>query len=182
MFKTGNFIVNKMLAHLLLGLLLMLFFSMQARAVDYKLPDLNDQMQSLDQYKGKWVVVNYWATWCGTCVKELPDLISLHNDNKAGDIVVVGVNFEMIKTDRLKNFVVQHSIPYAILRTEPVQMTPLGPVPALPATYIVDPNGKVVAGQVGIVTQENLENYIQDKKATEDYAEDTVVNNKDING
>ena len=161
---------------------LVLLVSTGSRAVDYQLPDLNDQMQSLDQYKGKWVIVNYWATWCGTCVKELPDLISLHEDHKDGDIVVVGVNFESISSDRLKTFVAKHSIPYTVLHTEPVPMTPLGPVPALPTTYIIDPSGKAVAGEVGIVTQKNLENYIEDKRAVDDYAGTTVQHDRDIKG
>ena len=144
--------------------------SLQARAVDYQLPDLDGQMQSLDQYKGKWLIVNYWATWCGTCIKELPDLISLHEGHKDGDIVVIGVNFETISPGRLKTFVAEHSIPYPILRTEPVPVTPLGPVPALPSTYIVDPEGKTVAGEVGIVTRKNLEDYIQSKKMAEEGA------------
>jgi len=162
--------MNKITAHFFIGFFIMLFFSLQVKAVDYELPDLNGQIQSLDQYKGKWVIVNYWATWCGTCIKELPDLISLHENNEAGDVVVVGVNFETISLKRLKNFVTKHAIPYTVLRTDPVALTPLGPVPALPATYIVDPNGKTVAGQVGIVTQKNLEDYIESKRADDDYA------------
>lgn len=142
----------------------LLFAGAQARAVDYQLPDLNGQMQSLDQYKGKWVVINYWATWCNTCTKELPDLIALYEDHKDGDVAVVGINFEDISFSRLNKFVKKHAIPYAILRTEPVRKTPLGPVPALPATYIVDPNGEVVAGQVGLVTKEDLESFIAAKK------------------
>jgi len=148
--------------------ILLLGIGLQARAVDYILPDLDGQMQSLDQYKGKWLIVNYWATWCGTCLKELPDLISLHEEHMDGDIVVVGVNFETISNERLKTFVAKHSIPYTILRTEPVPMTPLGPVPALPATYIIDPGGKTVAGEVGIVTQKNLEDYIEGRKVVSD--------------
>ena len=159
--------MKKILTYCLFSLLCL---SLQTRAVDYELPDLNDQMQSLDQYKGKWVVVNYWATWCSTCAKELPDLISLYEDNKAGDIAVVGINFEIIGLDRLKNFVTKQSIPYTVFRTEPVRMTPLGSVPALPATYIIDPNGEVVAGQIGIVTQKDLEEFIEGKKAAGDKA------------
>lgn len=165
-------IMNNLLTSLVSGLLLMLFVSVQhARAVDYQLPDIDGQIQSLNQYKGKWVVVNYWATWCGTCMKELPDLISLHEDNKNGEIVVVGVNFESIRLDNLKAFIAEHSIPYPILHSKPVRMTPLGPVPALPTTYIVDPRGKVVAGEVGIVTQKNLEDYINEKKVSKAYSE-----------
>jgi thiol-disulfide isomerase/thioredoxin len=143
---------------------LILVLATEARAVDYELPDTDGQVQSLDQYKGKWLIVNYWATWCGTCMKELPELIDLHESNKDNDIVVVGINFEEIERENLKAFVSKKSIPYAVLSTEPVKKTPLGPVPVLPTTYIINPQGKVVAGESGIVTRENLENYIAQKK------------------
>ena len=154
----------------LLGFALQVW-SLQARAVDYELPDVNGQMQSLDQYKGKWLVVNYWATWCSTCMKEMPELISLHESNKDNDIVVVGISFESIEQKLLKEFVSDKSIPYTVLNTEPVRVTPLGKVPALPTTYIIDPEGKVVAGDVGIITQQDIEDYIVNKKAASTVAE-----------
>ena len=135
----------------------------EARAIEYELPDTNGQIQSLDQYKGKWLIVNYWATWCNTCIKELPELIDFHENNDV-DAVVVGINFETIERNRLKEFVNSRTIPYAVLNTEPVEKTPLGPVPVLPTTYIINPQGKVVAGESGIVTRKNLENYIAQKK------------------
>lgn len=144
---------------------LTLVLSTEVRAVDYELPDTNGQVQSLDQYKGKWLIVNYWATWCGTCMKELPELIDLHESNKDNDIVVVGINFEEIERENLKAFVSKKSIPYVVLNTVPVKETPLGSVPALPTTYIINPEGKVVAGEIGIVTRENLESYIAQKKS-----------------
>jgi len=146
-------------------------WSLQARAVDYELPDVNGQMQSLEQHKGKWLVVNYWATWCSTCMKEMPELISLHESNKDNDIVVVGISFESIEQKNLKEFVSDKSIPYTVLNTEPVRVTPLGKVPALPTTYIVDPEGKVVAGDVGIITQQDIEDYIAREKAASTVAE-----------
>jgi peroxiredoxin len=144
---------------------LLLLATSQVSAVDYELPDVDGQMQSLDQYQGKWVIINYWATWCGTCMKELPDLVSLHENNKDKDIVVVGVNFESIDDEQLKAFIAEHSIPYSVLRSEPVPVTPLGKVPALPTTYIIDPDGKVVAGEVGLVSRQDLEDYIAGKRA-----------------
>jgi peroxiredoxin len=143
----------------------LLLITSQVSAVDYELPDVNGQMQSLDQYQGKWVIVNYWATWCSTCMKELPDLVSIHEGNKDKDIVVVGINFESIGNDQLKAFVAEQSIPYPVLRSEPLPVTALGKVPALPTTYIIDPDGKVVAGEVGLVTRQSLEDYIAGKKA-----------------
>jgi len=144
---------------------LSLLTTSQVWAIDYELPDVNGQMQSLDQYQGKWVIVNYWATWCGTCMKELPDLVDLHENNKDKDIVVVGVNFETIDNEQLKSFVEKLSIPYPVLRSEPVPVTALGKVPALPTTYIIDPAGKVVAGEVGLVSRQDLEDYIASKQA-----------------
>ena len=144
---------------------LLLLIATQSKAVDYELPDVDGQMQSLDQYQGKWVIVNYWATWCGTCMKELPDLVSMHENNKDKDIVVVGVNFEFIGNRQLRKFVSQQSIPYLMLHSEPVPVTALGKVPALPTTYIIDPHGSVVAGEVGLVSRQNLEDYIAGKKA-----------------
>lgn len=140
--------------------ILLLGGSALAHATGYTLPDLDDRPQSLDQYRGKWVIVNYWATWCGTCRKELPDLIALHEKHRDGDIVVVGINFEEIGRQELKDFVAAQSIPYPVLRSEPVRKTPLGPVPALPTTYIIDPTGKTMAGEIGLVTQQDLEDYI----------------------
>ncbi len=156
--------MSKWVLAVLSTIFLLMCLSFQARAVDYELPDTHGQIQSLDQYKGKWLIVNYWATWCGTCMKELPELIAFHENNKDSDAVVVGINFEFIEKENLKEFVSNKSIPYAILSTKPVRETPLGAVPALPTTYIINPQGKVVAGEIGIVTQENLESYIAQKK------------------
>jgi thiol-disulfide isomerase/thioredoxin len=154
--------MNRILQIILVTLSLLM--ASHAGAVDYELPDVDGQMQSLDQYQGKWVIVNYWATWCGTCMKELPDLVSMHENNKDKDIVVVGINFESISVEQLKLFVEKKSIPYPVLRSEPVPVTALGKVPALPTTYIIDPAGNVVAGEVGLVSRQDLEDYIASKK------------------
>jgi thiol-disulfide isomerase/thioredoxin len=162
--KREVIVMNKWSFRSVFFTLLMLLTVAQSNAVEYELPDANGQLQSLDQYKGKWLIVNYWATWCGTCMKELPELIDFHKNNNV-DGVVVGINFESIDSNKLKAFVDSKTIPYPILNTKPVKNTPLGPVPALPTTYIIDPQGKVVAGETGIVTRENLEAYIAQKKS-----------------
>ena len=148
---------------------LLLFAGTQVRAVDYQLPDLDGQMQSLEQYRGKWLIVNYWATWCKTCMKELPDLAATYNENRDDHIVVVGINFESISQERLRGFVKEKAIPYPVLMSQPVPSTPLGRVFALPTTYIIDPKGKLIAGQVGLVSQQHLTDYINEKRISEDY-------------
>lgn len=144
---------------------LLLATSLQSTAVEYELPDTDGKTHSFDQYRGKWVIANYWATWCTTCLKELPDLASFHEHNKDKDAVVVGINFEDIDADELDDFIARASIPYPVLSSKPVAATPLGRVPALPTTYIIDPEGNVVAGDVGLITQQHIEDYIAGEKA-----------------
>ena len=132
--------------------------------VELTLPDLRGEMQSLDQYRGKWVVVNYWATWCPPCLEEIPDLVDFHDRHKDGEAVVVGVNYEDIGPAQLAAFVDRLLVSYPILRAAPFEDSPLGAIPGLPTTFIIDPDGHAVARQVGPITGEQLEAYINAKK------------------
>jgi thiol-disulfide isomerase/thioredoxin len=135
-----------------------------AEPVDYSLPDMSGKTRSLEDYRGKWVVVNYWATWCPPCQEEIPDLIDFHDHHKDTDAVVLGVNFEDIGAEQLSTFVDSFLISYPVLRSEPLAATPLGSIPGLPTTFIIAPDGSPVARQVGPVTRKQLEDYIEKKK------------------
>jgi thiol-disulfide isomerase/thioredoxin len=134
-----------------------------AEPVDFTLPDLEGKPVSLSDYRGKWVIVNYWATWCPPCLEEIPELVSLHEDN-SDSLVVLGVDYEEVNTAYLKEFVESHMMTYPVVRTEPVPMTALGPVMGLPTTYIISPDGERLARQEGPVTQADIEKYIARKQ------------------
>jgi thiol-disulfide isomerase/thioredoxin len=134
-----------------------------AEPVDYSLPDLQGKTHSIADYRGKWVIVNYWATWCPPCQEEIPELVDFHERHKDTDAVVIGVNFEDIGVEQLISFVDSYLISYPILRSEPLPATPLGPIPGLPTTYIIAPDGSPVARQVGPITGEQLDEYIARK-------------------
>jgi thiol-disulfide isomerase/thioredoxin len=134
-----------------------------AEPVDYSLPDLNGETRSIADYRGKWVIVNYWATWCPPCQEEIPELVDFHERHKDSDAVVIGVNFEDIGVEQLSSFVDSYLISYPVLRSEPLPATPLGPIPGLPTTYIIAPDGSPVARQVGPITGEQLDEYIERK-------------------
>jgi len=134
-----------------------------AEKADFTLQDLDGKSVSLSDYRGKWVIVNYWATWCPPCLEEIPDLVDLYEENR-DTIVVLGVAFEEVNEEYLKEFVDSHMISYPIMNTEPVPVTELGPVLGLPTSYIISPDGERVARQEGPVTREAIEKYIARKQ------------------
>ena len=134
-----------------------------AEKADFTLQDLNGKSVSLSDFRGKWVIVNYWATWCPPCLEEIPDLVDLYEENR-DTIVVLGVAFEEVNEEYLKEFVDSHMISYPIMNTEPVPVTELGPVLGLPTSYIISPDGERVARQEGPVTREAIEKYIARKQ------------------
>ena len=134
-----------------------------AEPVDFTLPDLEGKPVSLSDYRGKWVIVNYWATWCPPCLEEIPELVSLHEDNSE-TLVVLGVSYEEVNMAYLRDFVESHMMSYPVVRTDPVPVTALGPVMGLPTTYIISPTGERLARQEGPVTQADIEKYIERRK------------------
>lgn len=132
-----------------------------AAPVDFELPDLDGKQRRLSEFRGKWVLVNYWATWCPPCLEELPELEVFHIEHQHKDAVVIGVNLEDIDLDRLKAFVENQFLSFPILREKPGPRTALGAVPALPTSYLVSPEGELVARQVGKLDGEMIERYIE---------------------
>jgi thiol-disulfide isomerase/thioredoxin len=132
--------------------------------VDFTLPDLDGKPVSLSDYRGKWVIVNYWATWCPPCLEEIPDFVDLYEENQ-DTLVVLGVNYEEVNEEYLREFVDSHMITYPVMHMEPLPVSPLGPVTGLPTTYIISPQGERVARQEGPVTRETIEKYIARKQA-----------------
>jgi len=138
-------------------------FAGQDDVVDFNLKDLKGQMHKLSDYRGKWVVVNYWATWCPPCLEEIPDLSDFHDKHKDKDAVVLGINNEELPTSRLIDFSESYLISYPVLPgpRDPAASYMLGPVPALPTTYIVSPAGRVMARNVGPLTSEMIESFMK---------------------
>lgn len=144
---------------LILLLLLGVTSAAQAVSDDYSYRDLAGNTLRLSDYRGKWVVVNYWATWCPPCLEEIPELVNFHDTHKESDAVVVGINMENNDPQVLRDFVDDYLVSYPV-----VQMTDdmplLGNIPGLPTTYLLDPAGKTAAIQVGPVTSEMIEAFI----------------------
>jgi thiol-disulfide isomerase/thioredoxin len=116
---------------------------------------LDDGPFDLAQQRGQWVVVNFWATWCKPCLKEIPDLSAF--DTERDDVRVIGLAYEEIEPDDMRAFLEKHPASYPIALLDvydpPADFeTPRG----LPMTYLVDPEGKVAKKYLGPITSQEL--------------------------
>jgi thiol-disulfide isomerase/thioredoxin len=135
-----------------------------AEPVDFELEGLDGKTYRLSDYRGKWVLVNYWATWCPPCREELPELEVFHDNHKDKDAVVLGVAMERINKERLQAFVDEQFLSYPILMMKPGASTELGRIPGLPTSYLINPQGELAARQVGPVTLQELEAFIKKRE------------------
>ena len=121
----------------------------------FEVPDQQGKTHRLDDYKGRWVVVNFWATWCVPCLAEIPEIAAFAKSRP--DVVVLGVAMDAEDVEKVRRFATKtgHAYPL-VLASEKVEKQ-LGEPRALPVTRIYDPDGKVVYDRVGKVDRKMLE-------------------------
>lgn len=147
-----------------LALMALTLMATGVQAADFKVTDTTGKTHTLSGYKGKWVLVNYWATWCPPCLEEIPDLIDLH-DNKKNNLVVIGIAMDYRTPKQVIDFADGLLVTYPIVLGNAKVINQIGPVQGLPTTYLYNPEGKMVAQQVGAITREAVESFIGAKAA-----------------
>lgn len=153
---------KKLLAQGVMALMLSLVVA-QLHAGDKVFSDIQGQEMRMSDFLGKWVVVNYWATWCPPCLEELPELEHFHAAHKNDKAVVLGFNTESLSHAELSRFADNYMLSFPIIPSE--QDAPsFGAVPGLPTTFLIDPQGNTVARQVGPVTAQMIESFIAGKQ------------------
>ncbi|MDO8264384.1 MAG: TlpA disulfide reductase family protein [Gallionella sp.] len=147
---------------MLIWLLLALPFS--GHAAGFSLEDIQGNTHRLEDYRGKWVLVNFWATWCPPCLSEIPELSGLHDAHKDKDLVVIGIAIDSGSSRKVTDFSQAHGISYPVVMGNSKIAAQIGELDVLPTSYLFSPNGEQVSYQPGEVTRESVETYIKNKK------------------
>ena len=140
-------------------------WSCTAHAAGFDIVDTQGHHHRLADYKGRWVVVNFWATWCVPCVQEIPELTAFASAHP--DIVVIGVALDAAEPEVVKRFAAKHGLGYPLVIGDDAVERQLGSQVALPVTRIYDPEGRVAYDRVGRVDRRILEFATRDRDPAE---------------
>ena len=143
-----------------------------APLADLKLVDQNGEEHSLDEYRGKTVFLNFWATWCGPCQREIPDIEALYKDRgeNEGDLVVLGVanpktdshpNNSDVSVDEVKAFIDEQGITYPVLMDTEGEMFSAYRIMSFPTTFMIDKDGNIFGYVSGMLTPDVMDSIVE---------------------
>ena len=137
-------------------------FSNNAKAPDFNLKDQYGVTHSLENYKGKVIFLNFWATWCPPCKKEMPDIENIYKEygeNKK-DVVILGVNSE--KENEVKKFLKDKGYTFPTLIDENSEVMRKYFIQAFPTSFVIDKKGNVYGYVMGGLTKEQIKQVIEE--------------------
>jgi thiol-disulfide isomerase/thioredoxin len=118
-------------------------------APEFKLTGPDGKPISLRDFKGKVMLVNFWATWCGPCRAEIPDLVELQNKYK-DRLQIIGLDVDDDDLDAIKHFVAEFGINYPVVVATSEVRIRYGGIPALPTSFVLDTEGRIVQKHEGL--------------------------------
>lgn len=150
--------MKRLLCYLLLGISLIIN-PIHAEEFAFRLQDSDGKIHQLTDYKGKWVLVNFWATWCPPCLEEIPDLVALYENRN--DIMVFGIAMEYSEVKTVLEFAKALAVTYPVVLGNRTIADQFDELSMLPSTYLFDPKGSPAARKVGLLTRAEIEAFIQ---------------------
>ena len=123
---------------------------------NFTLADLDGNTVNLTDYAGKAVLVNFWATWCGPCKAELPDLVEFQNEYGGENFTIVGISMDQIGPAAVKKFAQQWGLNYPIVMGNLDVVAAYGNFRGIPATFLLNSRHEKVKQYIGAVTKAQL--------------------------
>jgi thiol-disulfide isomerase/thioredoxin len=127
-------------------------------AEGFTLTDAGGKVHRLADYRGKWVILNFWATWCPPCLEEIPDLVGIAESRR--DVQVLGVAMEFQDAKQVLQFAEGMFVNYPIVLGDANIAASVGKVAGLPTTLIYGPTGTLASRHAGRLTRRQIEEII----------------------
>jgi peroxiredoxin len=118
-------------------------------APDWELRDVDGKPVNFSQFKGKVVMLDFWATWCGPCRSEIPGYVKLQDKYKDKGLVIIGVSLDQEGPKVVKKFIDDFHLNYQIVMGDDAVVEAFGGVDGIPTTFIIDRTGKIRDKKVG---------------------------------
>jgi len=127
----------------------------------WKLKDLAGHAVSFDQFKGKVVVVDFWATWRGPCVMEIPGYIEMQKKYGPDGLVIIGVSLDQKGPAQVKKFAVSKGMNYTIVMGNDSVVEAFGGIEAIPTTFLIDRTGRITHQKTGAMAHDEYEKLVK---------------------
>jgi thiol-disulfide isomerase/thioredoxin len=132
--------------------------SIHAEAILYP---LHSKPISFSSLKGKWIFINYWASWCDICVQEIPELNRFYKQHKKDNVALFAVNYDMLPEHLQQELMTHYQIDYPALIKDPAASLALGDIRGVPVTFVYNPEGQLSTTLYGGQTAKGLNQVIQ---------------------
>lgn len=118
--------------------------------------DTKGNLLHTSDFKNKWIILNYWADWCDSCMKEVPELNQYYQHNQNKNIVILSTNYDHLPETDLKQAISKANIAYPVMIEDIGKQWQIDSIDVLPTTFIINPDGQVVKKIVGAASEKSI--------------------------